>query len=119
MARMSGLTILRALSMKRCAAGLMLRPFKVTIAIGRGRIGKSTRRGFPEVDLLPNRTIDNGNTPRKRPGQSQAYAFVRPEVARQMPTYPANARQAVTASAAWEGANAAMLQERFTQWLAG
>jgi putative spermidine/putrescine transport system substrate-binding protein len=53
------------------------------------------------------------------PTNPKAYEFVRPEVARQMPTYPDNARQAVTANAAWEGANAAMLQERFTQWLAG
>jgi hypothetical protein len=30
-----------------------------------------------------------------------------------------NAKQAVIANAEWEGANAAMLQERFTQWMAG
>jgi putative spermidine/putrescine transport system substrate-binding protein len=52
------------------------------------------------------------------PTNPKAYEFVRPEVARQMPTYPENARQAVIANAEWEGANAAMLQERFTQWLA-
>jgi len=47
------------------------------------------------------------------PTNPQAYAHVKPEAARQMSTYPANARQAVTANAEWEGANAAMLQERF------
>jgi putative spermidine/putrescine transport system substrate-binding protein len=52
------------------------------------------------------------------PTNPKAYEFVKPEVARQMPTYPENARQAVIANAEWEGANAAMLQERFTQWLA-
>jgi hypothetical protein len=35
-----------------------------------------------------------------------------------MPTYPENAKRTVTANAEWEAANAAMLQERFTQWLA-
>ena len=35
-----------------------------------------------------------------------------------MPTYPQNAKQAITANAAWEAANSAILQERFTQWLA-
>jgi putative spermidine/putrescine transport system substrate-binding protein len=53
------------------------------------------------------------------PTNPKAYEFVKPEVARQMPTYPENARQAVIANAEWEGANAAMLQERFTQWMAG
>ena len=52
------------------------------------------------------------------PTNPKAYEFVKPEIARQMPTWPENARQAVIADAEWEGANAAMLQERFTQWLA-
>ena len=52
------------------------------------------------------------------PTNPKAYEFVKPEIAKQMPTYPENARQAVIADAEWEGANAAMLQERFTQWLA-
>jgi putative spermidine/putrescine transport system substrate-binding protein len=53
------------------------------------------------------------------PTNPKAYEFVKPEVARQMPTWPENAKQAVIANAEWEGANAAMLQERFTQWMAG
>jgi hypothetical protein len=35
-----------------------------------------------------------------------------------MPTYPHNAKQTIAADAEWEAANSAMLQERFTQWLA-
>jgi hypothetical protein len=35
-----------------------------------------------------------------------------------MPTYPQNAKQTIAANAEWEAANSAMLQERFTQWLA-
>ena len=52
------------------------------------------------------------------PTNPKAYELVKPEIAVQMPTYPQNAKQAVIANAEWEAANAAMLQERFTQWLA-
>ena len=52
------------------------------------------------------------------PTNPKAYEFVKPEVAKQMPTYPQNAKQTITANAEWEAANSAMLLERFTQWLA-
>jgi putative spermidine/putrescine transport system substrate-binding protein len=52
------------------------------------------------------------------PTNPRAYEFVKPEIARQMPTYPQNAKQTITADAEWDATNGAMLQERFTQWLA-
>ena len=52
------------------------------------------------------------------PTNPKAYEYVKPEIAKQMPTYPQNAKQTITANAEWEAANSAMLQERFTQWLA-
>ena len=52
------------------------------------------------------------------PTNPKAYEFVKPEIAKQMPTYPQNAKQTITANAEWEAANSAILQERFTQWLA-
>ena len=58
MAFARGLTILRAHSMKRCAAGLMVRPFNVTIEMGMGRIGKSIGRAFSAAGLPLTRRID-------------------------------------------------------------
>ena len=52
------------------------------------------------------------------PTNPKAFEFVKPEVAKQMPTYEPNAKQMVVTDPDWEAANAAQLQERFTQWLA-
>jgi putative spermidine/putrescine transport system substrate-binding protein len=52
------------------------------------------------------------------PTNPRAYEFVKLEIARQMLTYRQNVKQVITANPEWEAANSAMLQERFTQWLA-
>ncbi|MCC6469896.1 MAG: polyamine ABC transporter substrate-binding protein [Alphaproteobacteria bacterium] len=52
------------------------------------------------------------------PTNPKAYEFVKPEIAKQMPTWPENAKQTIVANVEWEAANSASLQERFTQWLA-
>ncbi|MCC7045921.1 MAG: extracellular solute-binding protein [Alphaproteobacteria bacterium] len=52
------------------------------------------------------------------PTNPKAFEFVKPEVAKQMPTYEPNAKQMVVTDPDWEAANAAQLQERFAQWLA-
>ena len=53
------------------------------------------------------------------PSNPEAYKFLTPEVSRQLPTYPENMKVAFEADSSWEAANAARVQERFTQWLAG
>ncbi len=52
------------------------------------------------------------------PTNPKAYEFVKPEIAKQMPTFPDNAKVTVPTNVEWEATNAAKLQERFTQWLA-
>jgi putative spermidine/putrescine transport system substrate-binding protein len=52
------------------------------------------------------------------PSNPAAYKYLTPEVSRQLPTFPENLKQAVRPPPDWEAANAAAVQERFTQWLA-
>jgi putative spermidine/putrescine transport system substrate-binding protein len=52
------------------------------------------------------------------PTNPDAYNFLTPEIARQLPSYPANYDVAVPNDAAWQAANYVAVQERFTQWLA-
>lgn len=52
------------------------------------------------------------------PANPAAFQFVKPEFAAQMPTYPANAKNAIRPDPVWFADNAAKIQERFTQWVA-
>src|SRR2546428_262931 len=53
------------------------------------------------------------------PTNPDAFKYVSAEVARQLPTYPENAKVAIRPDTVWEADNTAKIQERFTQWLAG
>ena len=53
------------------------------------------------------------------PTNPDAFKYVSAEVARQLPTYPENAKVAIKPNTVWEADNTAKIQERFTQWLAG
>ena len=52
------------------------------------------------------------------PTNPEAYKFLTPEVARQLPSYPENLAKEVVIDPEWEAKNADAMQERFTQWLA-
>jgi putative spermidine/putrescine transport system substrate-binding protein len=52
------------------------------------------------------------------PTNPDAFKFVSPEVARQLPTYAENAKVAIKPDTVWEAEHTAKIQERFTQWLA-
>src|SRR5438034_515638 len=52
------------------------------------------------------------------PTNPDAFTYVSAEVARQLPTYPENAKVAIKPDTVWEADNTAKIQERFTQWLA-
>ena len=52
------------------------------------------------------------------PANPEAFKYVNPQIADQMPTYPANAKVTVKPDSEWFADNAARVQERFTQWLA-
>src|SRR5258706_132363 len=52
------------------------------------------------------------------PSNPKAFDFIPQDLAVQMPTYPANEKIAVRPDPVWEADNSAVLQERFTQWLA-
>src|SRR5262249_25582896 len=58
---------LRAQSMKSCATGLIIRFFKVMMAIGPGRIGRSTGTAFRPKRLPLIHRTDAGATDRKWP----------------------------------------------------
>jgi putative spermidine/putrescine transport system substrate-binding protein len=51
------------------------------------------------------------------PENPAAYQFLSPEIARQLPSAPANASVAAQYDAQWHATHYASLQERFTQWL--
>ena len=53
------------------------------------------------------------------PTNPDAFKFLNPAFADQMPTYPPNAKVAVRPDSEWFAENAAKVQERFTQWVAG
>jgi putative spermidine/putrescine transport system substrate-binding protein len=52
------------------------------------------------------------------PTNPAAFEFVNPAVAKEMPTYPQNAKVAISPDPEWFADNAAKIQERFTQWVA-
>jgi putative spermidine/putrescine transport system substrate-binding protein len=52
------------------------------------------------------------------PTNPEAFKFVSPEVARQLPTYSENTKVAIRPDTLWEAEHTARIQERFTQWLA-
>ena len=53
------------------------------------------------------------------PANPEAFKFVNPAIASQMPTHPQNKKVAVLPDPEWFADNAAKVQERFTQWVAG
>jgi putative spermidine/putrescine transport system substrate-binding protein len=86
--------------------------------VAKGAPNRKLAWQFIQFAVQPKQQAEFCNRLYYGPTNPKAYEFIKPEVAKQMPTYPENAKQAVTANAEWEGTNAAMLQERFTQWLA-
>ena len=73
---------------------------------------------FIQFAVQPERQADFAARLFYGPSNPAAYKHLSAEVARQLPTYPENQKQTVTADAEWEATNAARVQERFTQWLA-
>jgi putative spermidine/putrescine transport system substrate-binding protein len=86
--------------------------------VAKGAPNRKPAWEFIQFAVQPRQQAEFCNRLFYAPTNPKAYEFIRPEIAKQMPTYPENAKQTVTANAEWEAANAAMLQERFTQWLA-
>ncbi|MCW5729942.1 MAG: ABC transporter substrate-binding protein [Alphaproteobacteria bacterium] len=52
------------------------------------------------------------------PTNPEAFKHIKPEVAKQLPTYEENYKQIAPSNIEWEAANLASIQERFSQWLA-
>jgi putative spermidine/putrescine transport system substrate-binding protein len=86
--------------------------------VAKGAPNRKPAWEFIQFAVQPKQQAEFCNRLYYAPTNPKAYEFIRPEIAKQMPTYPENAKRTVTANAEWEAANAAMLQERFTQWLA-
>jgi putative spermidine/putrescine transport system substrate-binding protein len=73
---------------------------------------------FVQFAVQPKPQADFANRLYYGPTNPEAFKFVSPEVARQLPTYPENAKVAIKPDTVWEAEHTARIQERFTQWLA-
>src|SRR5262245_42443880 len=67
----SGFTTSRAHSIKSCATGLSVRPFRVLISVGHGVVGKSMGNALRERCLRGKCNSDSGSTARRRPASSK------------------------------------------------
>ena len=52
------------------------------------------------------------------PSNPEAFKFIPPEVAANLPGSPEHSALSVKSDPVWEAANASAIEERFTQWLA-
>jgi hypothetical protein len=83
-----------------------------------GRAEPEGGLGVPAVRRPGQAQADFANRLYYGPTNPEAFKFISPEVARQLPTYSENAKVAIRPDTVWEADNTARIQERFTQWLA-
>jgi putative spermidine/putrescine transport system substrate-binding protein len=74
---------------------------------------------FLQFAVQPKPQADFANRLYYGPTNPEAFKYVSGDVARQLPTYPENAKVAIKPDTVWEADHTARIQERFTQWLAG
>ena len=73
---------------------------------------------FIQFAVQPERQAEFSRRLYYGPSNPAAYQYLSPEVSRQLPTSPENAKATFSTNLEWEAANSAAIQERFTQWLA-
>ena len=65
------------------------------------------------------RPVHHGRVQPVGPTNKGAYKFIPENIARELPTYPANLLGLVYEDPEWIGANQAKIEERWAQWIAG
>jgi putative spermidine/putrescine transport system substrate-binding protein len=73
---------------------------------------------FLQFAVQPKPQADFANRLYYGPTNPEAFKYVSGDVARQLPTYPENAKVAIKSDTVAEADQTAKIQERFTQWLA-
>jgi len=89
------------------------------LGIAKGAPNRKLAWEFVQFAVQAKPQADFANRLYYGPANPEAFKHISSEVARQMPTYTENARVAIKSDTVWEAENAAKIQERFTQWLAG
>ena len=86
--------------------------------IAKGAPNRKAAWEFLQFAVQPKPQADFANRLYYGPTNPEAFKFVSPEVARQLPTYTENAKVTIRPDTVWEAEHTARIQERFTQWLA-
>jgi putative spermidine/putrescine transport system substrate-binding protein len=86
--------------------------------IAKGAPNRKAAWEFLQFAVQPKPQADFANRLYYGPTNPEAFKFVSPEVARQLPTYSENAKVTIRPDTVWEADHTASIQERFTQWLA-
>jgi putative spermidine/putrescine transport system substrate-binding protein len=88
-------------------------------AVPRGTKNRAAAMEFLAFAAKPDRQAAFARSQPVGPTNKGAYAFIPDQIARELPTYPANLPGLVYEDADWIGANQAKIEERWAQWIAG
>lgn len=86
--------------------------------VAKGAPNRKPAWEFLQFAVQPKAQADFANKLYYGPTNPEAFKYISPEVSRQLPTYPENAKVAIKPDTLAEADQTAKIQERFTQWLA-
>jgi putative spermidine/putrescine transport system substrate-binding protein len=86
--------------------------------VAKGAPNRKAAWEFLQFAVQPKPQADFANKLYYGPTNPDAFKYISPEISRQLPTYPENARVAIKPDTVAEADQTAKIQERFTQWLA-
>jgi putative spermidine/putrescine transport system substrate-binding protein len=86
--------------------------------VAKGAPNRKPAWEFLQFAVQPKPQADFANKLYYGPTNPEAFKHIPPEVSRQLPTYPENAKVAIKPDTVAEADHTAKIQERFTQWLA-
>jgi len=86
--------------------------------VAKGAPNRKPAWEFLQFAVQPKPQADFANKLYYGPTNPEAFKYISPEVSRQLPTYPENAKVAIKSDTVAEADQTAKIQERFTQWLA-
>jgi putative spermidine/putrescine transport system substrate-binding protein len=86
--------------------------------VAKGAPNRKAAWEFLQFAVQPKPQADFANKLYYGPTNPEAFKYISPEVSRQLPTYPENAKVAIKSDTVAEADQTAKIQERFTQWLA-
>jgi len=86
--------------------------------VAKGAPNRKPAWEFLQFAVQPKPQADFANKLYYGPTNPEAFKYISPEVSRQLPTYPENAKVTIRPDTVAEADQTAKIQERFTQWLA-